>query len=55
MSASPRRRNDFDDSDDEAFIKAIGDFKPGSITKIRLTNFMTHSNAEILPGSRYVI
>ena len=46
---------DFDDDDEEAFLKAIGDFKPGAITKICLKHFMTHTHLVFEAGPRYVI
>ena len=42
----------FDDDDEEAYLKAIGDFKPGTIRKISLQNFMTHTELVFTPGSR---
>ena len=34
---------------------AVGDYKPGSITKIRLKNFLTYKLVEFEPGPRCVI
>ena len=45
-------QQEYDDSDDEAYLQAIGDYKPGSITKIELENFMTHAKVEMKPGPR---
>jgi hypothetical protein len=30
----------------------IGDYKPGSIRRVRLHNFLTYSNVEFTPGPR---
>jgi hypothetical protein len=49
-----QQQEGFDDDDEEAYKRSIGDFKPGTITKIVLKNFMTHAEAEVLPGPRYV-
>lgn len=32
----------------------VGDYKPGSIRRIKLKNFLTYSDAVIEPGPRYV-
>lgn len=34
---------------------AIGDYRPGSIQRVKLQNFLTHGNVEFKPGPRYVI
>ena len=52
--ASSTPHDDYDDDDDNAYLQAIGDYKPGSITKIELENFMTHAKVEMMPGPRYV-
>lgn len=44
------RYNDDDDDDDADRLKVVGDFKCGSITCIKLKNFLTYSDAEINPG-----
>lgn len=33
---------------------AIGDYRPGSIRRVKLQNFLTHGNVEFKPGPRYV-
>jgi hypothetical protein len=33
----------------------IGDYRPGSIQRVKLQNFLTHSNVEFRPGPRYVL
>jgi hypothetical protein len=33
---------------------AMGDYRPGSILRITLKNFMTHESVVIEPGPRYV-
>jgi hypothetical protein len=33
---------------------AVGDYKPGSITRVKLENFLTYNNVEFCPGPRYV-
>jgi hypothetical protein len=30
----------------------VGDFKPGSVTRIKLINFLTYSQVEFHPGPR---
>jgi len=42
----------FDDDDHAAYLAAVGDYKPGSITHIELENFMTHAKAVMKPGPR---
>lgn len=32
----------------------IGDYRPGSIRRVKLQNFLTHGNVEFKPGPRYV-
>lgn len=38
-------------SDDE-HLEVVGEHKPGSVTKIRLKNFLTHGNVEFECGPR---
>lgn len=38
-------------SDDDV----IGDYRPGSIRRVKLQNFLTHGNVEFKPGPRYVL
>jgi hypothetical protein len=33
----------------------IGDYRPGSIQRVKLQNFLTHGNVEFKPGPRYVV
>lgn len=33
----------------------IGDYRPGSIQRVKLHNFLTHANVEFKPGPRYVV
>ena len=33
----------------------IGDYRPGSIRRVKLQNFLTHGNVEFKPGPRYVL
>lgn len=42
---------DDNDCDREALI---GGYKPGSIRRIKLKNFLTHSHVDFCPGPRYV-
>jgi hypothetical protein len=42
------------DDDDADRFKVVGDFKSGSITCIKLQNFLTYSHVELRPGPRYV-
>lgn len=42
------------DVDDDAIAKEVGDYKPGSITRIKLHNFLTYQDVEFKPGPRYV-
>ena len=32
----------------------IGDYRPGSIQRVKLQNFLTHGNVEFKPGPRCV-
>jgi hypothetical protein len=34
--------------------EVIGDYRPGSIQRVKLHNFLTHSDVEFRPGPRYV-
>ena len=34
---------------------AVGDYRPGSIQRVKLQNFLTHGNVEFKPGPRYVV
>ena len=33
----------------------IGDYRPGSIQRLKLQNFLTHGNVEFKPGPRFVV
>lgn len=33
---------------------AVGDYKPGSITRVKLKNFLTYTDVDFSPGPRYV-
>jgi hypothetical protein len=34
-------------------LALIGDYRPGSIQRVKLKNFLTHGNVEFRPGPRY--
>jgi hypothetical protein len=36
-------------------LASIGDYRPGSIQRVKLKNFLTHGNVEFRPGPRYVV
>jgi hypothetical protein len=42
--------------DEEAveLLKVVGDYKHGSIRRVKLSNFLTYSEVEFSPGPRYV-
>lgn len=43
-----------DSDSEEAYIRRVGTHKAGSITRIKLHNFLTYSDVEFRPGPRYV-
>ena len=34
------------------YDEVVGDYKPGSVTKIKLENFLTYGHVEFEPGPR---
>mmetsp|Transcript_97 Transcript_97/g.411 ORF Transcript_97/g.411 Transcript_97/m.411 type:complete len:1168 (-) Transcript_97:119-3622(-) len=40
------------DEDEKNYQRAVGGFRPGSIRRIKLENFLTYSEAEFCPGPR---
>ena len=38
-----------------AYEELVGTHKPGSISRIKLKNFLTYDFVEFFPGPRYVI
>jgi hypothetical protein len=41
--------------EEEERLQLVGDFKPGSIVRIELKNFLTHGHVVVKPGPRYVV
>jgi hypothetical protein len=46
---------EFEEPSDEDLLKIVGDYKHGSIRRIKLHNFLTYSDVEFSPGPRYVL
>jgi len=38
----------------DSLLETVGDYKPGSIKRIKLKNFLTYADVEFQPGPRYV-
>ena len=56
-SSPPRtqsRRRRRDRATDDNHTSLVGDYRPGSIRRIKLTNFLTYDAVEFCPGPRYV-
>jgi hypothetical protein len=41
-------------ADESALAEKVGTYKPGSIQRIKLHNFLTYQDVEFKPGPRYV-
>ena len=41
-------------ADELALAEKVGAYKPGSIQRIKLRNFLTYQDVEFKPGPRYV-
>jgi hypothetical protein len=39
---------------DAEILETVGAYKPGSITRVKLHNFLTYQDVEFKPGPRYV-
>jgi hypothetical protein len=50
---SPRSVGEERDDAEEAYFLAVGDYKHGSITRIKLKHFLTYSDVEVHPKPRY--
>ena len=40
------------DDEDEEYLAEVGDYKPGSVQRVKLTNFLTYADVEFKPGPR---
>ena len=43
---------DDENENDEQQLSTVGDFKHGSIRRVKLANFLTYNSAVFLPGPR---
>ncbi len=54
MPSSPRSDLEQMDEATQHRLQVVGDFKHGSIKRIKLINFLTYTAVEVLPKPRYV-
>ena len=50
-SAKKRRTSGVPETEDE-HLALVGDYRPGSIRRIKLTNFLTYEAVDFCPGPR---
>ena len=56
VSSSPRSDQEQIEQAAKAWqLETVGDYKHGSIKRIKLTRFLTYAAVEFVPGPRYVV